>query len=83
MPSSLWCCSVKTSKPDPAYTDAEADEARLWVGRYGPSNSWTASFGTAARMIGRLLQERDRLIQENQALRRDAFDSGNAPTTIQ
>lgn len=44
------------------YSDDEAQEARLWVGRHGPSNSWTASNGTAARMIGRLLQERERLL---------------------
>lgn len=44
------------------YTDEEADEAWLFVGRYGPSNSWTATNGTAARMIGRLLDERGRLL---------------------
>lgn len=44
------------------YTDEEAEEARLWVGRHGPSNAWTATNGTAARMIGRLLQERQRLL---------------------
>jgi hypothetical protein len=43
------------------YTDDEADEAWLFVGRFGPSNSWTATNGTAARMIGRLLEERERL----------------------
>lgn len=43
------------------YTDAEADEAWLFVGRHGPSNAWTATNGTAARMIGRLLEERERL----------------------
>jgi hypothetical protein len=32
------------------------------VGRHGPSNSWTATNGTAARMIGRLLEERERLL---------------------
>lgn len=45
------------------YTDDEAKEAWLWVGRYGPSNSWTATAGTAARMIGRLLEERSRLLK--------------------
>ena len=44
------------------YTDEEADEAWLFVGRHGPSNSWTATNGTAARMIGRLLEERERLL---------------------
>ncbi len=44
------------------YSDAEADEAWQFVGRYGPSNSWTATNGTAARMIGRLLEERERLL---------------------
>jgi hypothetical protein len=44
------------------YTEDEAQEAWLWVGRYGPSNSWTATNGTAARMIGRLLEERERLL---------------------
>ena len=44
------------------YSDAEADEAWLFVGRYGPSNSWTATNGTAARMLGRLLEERERLL---------------------
>ena len=46
------------------YTDDEAKEAWLWVNRHGPSNSWTASNGTAARMIGRLLVERQRLLVE-------------------
>ena len=44
------------------YTEDEAQEAWLFVGRYGPSNSWTATNGTAARMIGRLLEERERLL---------------------
>ena len=43
------------------YGEGEAAEARIWVGRNGPSNSWTATNGTAARMIGRLLKERERL----------------------
>lgn len=43
------------------YTDDEAAEAREWSNRYGPPNSWTAGLGTAARMIGRLLDERQRL----------------------
>lgn len=47
---------------DVPYTDAEADEARQFVGRFGPSNAWTATNGTAARMIGRLLEERERLL---------------------
>ena len=46
------------------YTDDEANEAWLWVNRHGPSNSWTASNGTAARLIGRLLVERQRLLVE-------------------
>ena len=44
------------------YSEDEAQEAWLWVGRHGPSNSWTATHGTAARMIGRLLEERERLL---------------------
>ena len=44
------------------FTETEAEEARLWVGRHGPRNSWTASNGTAARLIGRLLKERERLL---------------------
>ena len=44
------------------YTEDEAQEAWLWVNRHGPSNSWTATNGTAARMIGRLLEERERLL---------------------
>ena len=44
------------------YTDSEASEARQWSNSYGPPNAWTASFGTAARMIGRLLDERERLM---------------------
>ena len=46
------------------YSDDEAKEAWLWVNRHGPSNSWTATNGTAARMIGRLLWERQRLLVE-------------------
>lgn len=48
--------------PDEPYTEAEAIEARQWVNRHGPANAWTASNGTAARMIGRLLAERERLL---------------------
>ena len=44
------------------YTEKEASEAWLWVNKHGPSNSWTAANGTAARMIGRLLLERQRLL---------------------
>jgi hypothetical protein len=44
------------------YSEEEAQEAWLFVGRYGPLNSWTATNGTAARMIGRLLEERERLL---------------------
>jgi hypothetical protein len=44
------------------YSEDEAQEAWLWVGRHGPSNAWTATNGTAARMIGRLLEERERLL---------------------
>jgi len=44
------------------YSEDEAQEAWQFVGRYGPSNSWTATNGTAARMIGRLLEERERLL---------------------
>ncbi len=45
------------------YSEAEASEAWQFVCRYGPANAWTATAGTAARMIGRLLKERERLIQ--------------------
>jgi len=45
-----------------AYGEDEAQEAWLFVGRHGPANSWTATNGTAARMIGRLLEERERLL---------------------
>jgi hypothetical protein len=30
------------------YSEAEADEAWLWVNRHGPSNSWTASNGSGS-----------------------------------
>lgn len=43
-------------------TESEIQEAWHWVNRHGPSNSWTASFGTAARIIGRLLKEREHLV---------------------
>ena len=48
--------------PRVPYSENEAQEAWLWVGRHGPANSWTATNGTAARMIGRLLEERERLL---------------------
>ncbi len=51
------------------YTEAEAEEARLFVGRFGPSNAWTATNGTAARMIGRLLEERRQLVETIALLR--------------
>lgn len=56
------------------YTDSEASEARQWSNRYGPPNAWTASFGTAARMIGRLLDERERLMAD--AMLRERSRSG-------
>ena len=46
------------------YSENEAQEAWQFVGRYGPANAWTATNGTAARMIGRLLEERERLLCE-------------------
>jgi hypothetical protein len=46
------------------YSEAEAAEAWLWVNRHGPANAWTATAGTAARIIGRLLKERARLLKE-------------------
>lgn len=49
-------------EPRQPYTDDEAQEAWRWVNAHGPSNSWTATAGTAARMIGRLLEERERLM---------------------
>lgn len=45
-------------------TPEELTEANQFVNRYGPVNSWTATYGTAARLIGRLLKERDRLVGE-------------------
>ncbi len=48
--------------PRVPYSEDEAQEAWLWVNRHGPSNSWSASNGSAARMIGRLLEERERLL---------------------
>ncbi len=51
------------------YTDDEAVEAAVFVQRHGPSNAWTATNGTAARMIGRLLRERLRLLEEIALLR--------------
>ncbi len=51
------------------YSDSEAAEARTFVCRFGPSNAWTATGGTAARMIGRLLNERKRLLDELEKLR--------------
>lgn len=50
------------------YTEDEAQEAWEWVGRHGPSNAWTATAGTASRMIGRLLEERERLLAQNQSI---------------
>lgn len=46
------------------YSQDEADEAYVWVNGHGPANAWTGTAGTAARMIGRLLGERDRLLGE-------------------
>jgi hypothetical protein len=51
------------------YTDDEAVEAAVFVQRHGPANAWTATNGTAARMIGRLLRERLRLLEEIALLR--------------
>ena len=45
-------------------TPEEIAEAWHFVNRYGAVNSWTATCGTAARLIGRLLKERDRLFGE-------------------
>jgi hypothetical protein len=50
------------TEPRVPYSEDEAQEAWLFVGRYGPANAWTATNGTAARMIGRLLEERERAI---------------------
>lgn len=50
------------SVTDAPYTEAEAVEAWQWVNSHGPRNAWTATYGTAARMIGRLLEERQRLL---------------------
>jgi hypothetical protein len=46
------------------YSEAEAIEARQFVARYGPANAWTATAGTAARIIGRLLKERRTAISQ-------------------
>lgn len=59
----------------PPYTEEEAAEAWQWVHRHGPKNAWTAAFGTAARMIGRLLLERERLIRRQADLERQAASS--------
>lgn len=45
-----------------AYSEDEEQEAWLFVNRFGPSNAWTGTGGTAARIIGRLLRERERLL---------------------
>lgn len=50
-------------------TDEEIVEAWQFVNRMGPPNAWTATNGTAARIIGRLLQERERLLAEIERLR--------------
>lgn len=50
------------SVTDAPYTEAEAVEAWQFVNSHGPRNCWTATYGTAARMIGRLLEERQRLL---------------------
>jgi hypothetical protein len=42
-------------------TDDEIKEAWQFVNRMGPANAWTATNGTAARIIGRLLKEVERL----------------------
>ena len=49
------------TEPRVPYTESEANEAWQWVNAHGPANAWTATTGTAARMIGRLLEERERL----------------------
>ena len=49
-------------------SDEEIVEAWQFVNRMGPPNCWTATNGTAARIIGRLLQERDRLLAEFERL---------------
>ena len=49
------------TEPRVPYSEAEANEAWQWVNAHGPANAWTATAGTAARMIGRLLEERERL----------------------
>jgi hypothetical protein len=65
------------------YSEAEAIEARQFVARYGPANAWTATAGTAARIIGRLLKERERLIQALAECRtvQDRDPSGGGPDT--
>jgi len=50
-------------------SDQEIVEAWQFVNRMGPPNAWTATNGTAARIIGRLLQERERLLAEIERLR--------------
>ena len=61
MQSSDSSCSGAIRSPIP-YSEAEAQEAWLFVNRFGPSNAWTGTGGTAARIIGRLLRERERLL---------------------
>lgn len=62
---------------DVPYTDAEAEEAWQFVHRFGPSNAWTGTGGTAARLIGRLLRERERLVVE--AARRETTAYWHSP----
>lgn len=42
-------------------THEEIVEAWRFVNKYGPANCWTGQMGTAARIIGRLLEELERL----------------------
>ena len=57
-----------------AYSGDEEREAWLFVNRYGPSNAWTGTGGTAARIIGRLLGERTRLMNELEKAKKQEED---------
>jgi hypothetical protein len=60
-----------------AYSDEEAKEAWLFVNKFGPSNAWTGTGGTAARIIGRLLVERDRLLSELDKTKKSGEEDGH------
>lgn len=58
------------------YSEEEAAEARIFVNKFGPSNAWTGTGGTAARIIGRLLVERARLLSELDQTKKQGEEDG-------